>query len=365
MDSPLMTNAARAAVFHSVGRPLELCDVALPELSAGELLVRVRLTTLCGSDLHTHCGSRSTPVPTILGHEIIGDVIAVGGNFAKPDLSGRAVRVGDRVTWSIAAHCGNCFYCTHGLPQKCEHLFKYGHERLTAERPLSGGLATHCQLTPSTPVLVLPEHLADEVACLANCATATAAGALRIGELAPHDNVLIFGAGMLGLTMAAMARSAGAKEVIVVDVSPERLARADRFGASQTLVATSDIDLPLAIRNATDGRGADLAFEASGAPEAMEAALSSVRIGGRVVFVGAVRPTRPLAIDGEQIVRRLLTLRGLHNYIPDDLRTAVDFLGRSEAPFDQFVSPAFSLNDADAAFAAARTNGALRTAVKP
>jgi len=360
-----MINAARAAVFHAAGRPLELRDVAIPELSAGELLVRVRLTTLCGSDLHTHCGSRSTPVPTILGHEIIGDVVAVGGRVAKLDLSGQAVAVGDRITWSIAAHCGSCFYCANGLPQKCEHLFKYGHERLTAEHSLSGGLATHCHLTPSTPVLVLPDQLADEVACLANCATATAAGALRIGELSSCDKVLVFGAGMLGLTMAAMARSAGAKDVIVVDVSRDRLARATRFGANHTIFAPSALDLPAAVSNVTGGRGADLALEASGAPEAMESAMSSVRIGGRIVFVGAVRPTRPIAIDGEQIVRRVLTLRGLHNYIPDDLRAAVDFLARSEAPFADFVSPAFSLSDAEAAFAAARTNGALRTAVKP
>lgn len=359
--------AAHACVFHAPGQPLEYRAVELPPLAPDEVLVRVRLTTLCGSDLHTYAGSRSTPVPTILGHEIIGDVVALGGESTKHDLLSRPIRLGDRVTWSIAAHCGDCFYCTHGLPQKCEALFKYGHERLTPERPLSGGLADHCILTSSTPVLILPESLPDEVACLANCATATAAGAVRVGELAAGDNVLVFGAGMLGLTMAAMARSRGAAEVVIIDVAPQRLRQALRFGATACLEFNSDAAAIVeGVRSRTAGRGADLVLEASGTPEAMEAALESARIGGRIVFVGAVRPTRPIPLDAEQLVRRVLTLRGLHNYTPDDLAAAVAFLdGARDYPFAEFVSRPFPLAEAEAAFAAARHGPALRTAVRP
>ena len=359
--------AAHACIFHAPGQPLEFRAIELPQLAAGEVLVRVRLTTLCGSDLHTFAGSRSTPVPTILGHEIIGDVVSVGGGAEKQDLQCRTIRTGDRVTWSIAAHCGACFYCTHGLPQKCEALFKYGHERLTVERPLSGGLADHCVLTASTPVLILPESLPDDVACLANCATATAAGAVRVGELASGDNVVVFGAGMLGLTMAAMARSRGAAEVIVVDVAPQRLQQALRFGATVCLEFNSDTATIIEdVRVRTAGRGADLVLEASGSPEAMEAALKAARIGGRIVFVGAVRPTRPIPLDAEQLVRRVLTLRGLHNYTPDDLTAAVAFLDAArDYPFAEFVSRPFPLNEAEAAFAAAQHGPALRTAVRP
>lgn len=361
-----MSNA-RAAVFHAPGQPLEFRTVELPRLAPGEVLVRVRMTTLCGSDLHTFAGSRSTPTPTILGHEIIGDVVAVGGDVEKHDGRGRRLRSGERVTWSIAAYCGACFYCTRGLPQKCELLFKYGHERLTPERPLSGGLADHCILTSSTPVFILPESLPDEVACLANCATATAAGALRVGELVTGDHVVVFGAGMLGLTMAAMARSNGAVEVIVVDVAAQRLRQAFRFGATSCLEFASDAAAIVeGVRARTDGRGADLVLEASGSPEAMEAALKAARIGGRVVFVGAVRPTRPILLDGEQLVRRVLTLRGLHNYTPDDLAAAVTFLdGARDYPFAEFVSRPFSLDEAEAAFAAAQQGSSLRTAVRP
>src|SRR5687768_16483782 len=139
-----MTSVSRAAVFQGPNQPLELRDVPLPRLAEGEALVRVRLCTLCGSDLSTYRGKRSTPVPTILGHEITGELVELGGRTAKHDLRGDMVAVGHRVTWSIAAHCGSCFACTHAMPQKCERLFKYGHERLDDAHPLSGGLAEYC-----------------------------------------------------------------------------------------------------------------------------------------------------------------------------------------------------------------------------
>ena len=101
------------------------------------------------------------------------------------------------------------------MPQKCEQLFKYGHETLSNSRPLSGGLAEYCVLTADTPALALPETLPDKAACIANCATATVAGAFRVGGDCRGQSVLIFGAGMLGLNAAAMARHRGADQVFV------------------------------------------------------------------------------------------------------------------------------------------------------
>src|SRR5262249_17652757 len=158
-----------------------------------------------------------------------------------------------------------------------------------------------------TPLLILPESLPDGPACIANCAAATVAGAFRTAAARSNENVLIFGAGMLGLTAAAMARSMGANEIIVVDVDATRLARAAEFGASTCLPVTGDgSDLIEAVRRCTAGRGVDWVLEVSGAATAMEAALQGARVGGRIVFVGAVAPTRPLAVDGESIVRRML-----------------------------------------------------------
>ena len=120
---PLKTTAV---VFHGAGQPLELCELPIPPLEPDELLVEVTLSTICGSDLHTFAGRRSCDCPTILGHEITGRVVELNGTAL--DLFGDEVRPGDRITWSIAASCGRCFFCSNTLPQKCERLAKYGHE---------------------------------------------------------------------------------------------------------------------------------------------------------------------------------------------------------------------------------------------
>jgi alcohol dehydrogenase len=362
-----MPRTARSAVFHSPDRPLELRDEVIPDLAEGEVLVRVRLCTLCGSDLHTYRGKRTALTPTILGHEIIGDVVEIGGG-ARADLGGRPLAVGDRITWSIASRCGRCYMCLHDLPQKCERLFKYGHERLTDARPLSGGLAEYCVLTVDTPIVTLPPSLPDAAACIANCATATVVGSLRTGGGCRDEHVLILGAGMLGLNAAALCRIEEAAAVYVADVSPTRLDQASRFGATSCLSFVDDgASLIDELRARTDGRGVDLVLELSGALPAMAAALKTLRIGGRAVFVGAVAPTPPLAIDPEQVVRRLLTIRGLHNYIPDDLAKAVGFLASAcpQYPFDTLVSSPFPLSEIEAAFAEAVTGRTLRVAVKP
>jgi len=173
---------------------------------------------------------------------------------------------------------------------------------------------------------------------------------------------------MLGLNAAAMARAAGAGEVIVADVAADRLATARRFGAGQVLPFAGDgAELVAAVCDGTSKRGADLAIDVSGAPAAMEASLAAVRTGGRVVFVGAVAPTRPLAVNAESVVRRLLTIRGLHNYVPEDLVTAVDFLDSAVAtyPLVELVGAEFALERVNDAFQEALSGRSLRVAVRP
>src|SRR5579872_55741 len=224
-----MSKTCGGAVFTGAGERLELREFGLPELTAGEALARVTCCTLCGSDLHTYHGHRTTPVPTILGHEILGVIAALGPGDTPLDLEGRELEIGDRVTWSIAASCGGCFYCERELPQKCEQLFKYGHERITPAHPLSGGLAEFCHLARGTPVLRVPEALPDLVVCPVNCATATVAAAMRAAGGGRERAVLVQGAGMLGLTACAMASSQGAREIVASDVDPQRLALARRL----------------------------------------------------------------------------------------------------------------------------------------
>ncbi|MEX2212591.1 MAG: zinc-binding dehydrogenase [Phycisphaeraceae bacterium] len=362
-----MAKTSSIAVFDDVRRALVLQRMAVPSLQVGEILVRVSMCTLCGSDLHTFTGRRSCCGSTILGHEVIGRIEAIADGTERVDYRGKPLNLGGRVTWAVAVGCGTCFYCQRNLPQKCERLVKYGHEPLKTSRHLRGGLSEYCVLASGTSVFTLPDDLPDEAACPANCATATVAGALRVGEMQPGETVLIQGAGMLGLTAAAMASARGASKVIVTDPDVRRLKLAEAFGATDLIPIGEDGRTMVAsVRAATEGRGADLAIELSGTPAAMERSPDSVRIGGRCVFVGAVFPDRALSIDGEQIVRRMLTLRGLHNYHPDDLGVALDFLAANHRrfPLASLVTGEFNLQQVQQAFEHAIQSNAVRVAVR-
>lgn len=358
----------RASVFVAPGEPLELWSFPRPELAPGESLVKVVCSTLCGSDLHTYLGKRSGPAPSILGHEAVGRVAAFGPGEAPRDGRGDVLAIGDRVSWSVAASCGACFFCRHELPQKCVQLFKYGHEACCGAHPLSGGMAEYCHLASGTAIFRVPEEVPDAVASSANCATATVAAAMRVAGGSRGKTVLIQGAGLLGLTAAAMARVDGAERVIVADVDSRRLATAERFGADVVVdVASDPMALVAVVRAATDGRGADLILEMSGSAEAIRQGLSLLRIGGQYVFVGAVKPIGTVPLDPEQLVRRMWSLHGVHNYAPVDLAAAIDFLAEHwrRFPFVEMAADEFPLEQAEAAFQRMVEVGAIRVAVRP
>ena len=359
---------ARAAVFAGPGEPLRLASFPLPRPAPSQLLVRVRCSSICGSDLHTFLGRRQTPTPTILGHEILGEVIEVGPGPPVRTLDGKPVTVGDRISWSIAASCGECFFCRHSLSQKCEKLFKYGHESLRPEHLFNGGLAEVCHLIAGTPVVSVPEGLPDEVACPANCATATVMAALRVGGGCRGEIVLIQGAGMLGLTACALARTRGASRIIVCDVDESRLKQAERFGASHCVaVGEGTGGLARTVKELSRGRGVDLALELSGSASAMAAALPLLRTGGRYVLVGAVFPGAPLSLDPERVVRGWLQIRGVHNYASEDLSAAVAFLEQHHArfPFSELLTRMFPLDQVSRAFQHAAASRALRIGIRP
>jgi alcohol dehydrogenase len=357
------TATATAAVFRGVGRPFDLVTWPLPRPRGTEVLVEVIACTLCGSDLHSIHGRRSVPIPTVLGHEILGRIVAFGPEAPRVDAADRPLGVGDRVTWAIVASCGACFYCRNDLPQKCEHAFKYGHEPLRPGRELSGGLADHCLLAPGTAIFRVPVELPDAVACPSSCATATVAAALEAAGPIAGRSVLVLGAGMLGVTATAWCRALGASEVIACDQDAGRLAAAVAFGATR---AAPPARLAGIIAEATGGRGVDLALELTGAPEAIEGALPLLRTGGTLVLVGSVFPTRPVAIAPERIVRGCITVRGVHNYTPRHLRAGLEFLAaHPEYPFGTLVDSWRPLDALDAVVASALPPGALRAGIRP
>ena len=213
------TRAARSS--SSAGQPLVFRDLPTPSPGPGEALVRIECCTICASDLHTVTGARIEPTPTILGHEALGFIAALG-DPPPTGIDGAPLAIGDRVTWSTAVSCGTCDRCVGGLPQKCRSLAKYGHEIAEGPGALSGGLAERILLRPGSAILRIAPELPAELVCPANCATATVAAALRIAGPIEKRRVLIFGAGMLGLTAAAWAKSLGAT-VTVIDIDPRRM----------------------------------------------------------------------------------------------------------------------------------------------
>jgi alcohol dehydrogenase len=367
MNSPLKAHAL-AAVFHRPGEPLELREFQRPVVQSGEALVEITCSTICGSDLHTIRGDRPVAGPTVLGHEIIGRIAELPASGPQVcDVSGTPLEIGDRVTWSVAASCGACFFCGQGLAQKCEKLLKYGHET-TDRRALSGGLAEFCHLAPGTAIVNVPDELSDFVACPANCATATVAAAFRTAGGSAGKSVVIHGAGMLGLTAAAMAASQGASCVIATDISDERLARATIFGATHAIsVANGTQELGATLDELTEKRGADLIFELSGSTSVVEESIEQLRIAGQLVLVGSVFPSRAAQLAPEQIVRKLLRIEGVHNYAPADLSAAVEFLKHAagQFPFESLVDAEFSLQNANVAIERAMASRAIRLAVRP
>jgi len=360
-----LPDVSRAAVFHGVGQGLTLENIPVPQPKGSEAIVRLRCTTICGSDLHTFYGRRPSPVPSILGHEMVGEIVDIGPAGVK-DFGGRPLALGDRVTWSVVWSCGECFYCRRGLRTKCERLLKYGHERIIPGRALIGGLAEHCHLLQGTAIFNVPQDLPDTVAGPANCATATVAAVFRNAGPCRDQSVVIHGAGMLGLTACAMAAADGAAELIVLEPDAERRALASRFGATAVLDPTvPDEEVRRRILDLTHNRGTDLGMEFSGCPEAMELGIRLLREGGRFVMAGATFPSRPIQLAGEQLVRRMLRITGVYNYQPEDLETALAFLAANQRryPFAELVGKVFALDEANAAFAYAEHHRSPRIAV--
>lgn len=349
--------SGRCVVFVGHGQPLRLCNLPLPQPGRGELLVRNEYATLCRSDLSTYTGRRQEAVPTILGHEVVGRFVAAGPAAPTHDCTGTPLALGDRLAWAIYASDPAHPMAQRGLPQKVPGMLKYGHAALTDDSGWHGGLAEYTLLRAHTPLVRIAEEVPVQVAALTNCAAATAAAALRLAGNLEGRRLLVLGAGALGLATAALARIRGAGWIGVSDRDASRSALALRFGANAALVAGTPVPAPEAV---------DVAIDCTGHPQAIGASLQALAIGGVAVWVGAVAPTDPVAVDPEQVVRRMLTIRGLHNYTADDLAVAAAFLmaHHQRFPFVELVGEEFALGDAEAAFQRACSSANHRVGVR-
>ncbi len=357
---------ARAMIFTGPGKPLECCEYPVPEPAPGALVVRITMATICGSDIHTATGRRSEDTPAILGHEITGRIIRMGTRITT-DALGQPLHENDRITWSIAASCGKCVFCKDWhLPQKCLHLFKYGHASSLEWPHFNGGFAEIVYIRPGTTVLKVPDALSDEVVTPINCALATVMHGVEKMNLNGDDRVVVQGAGMLGIYAAAVLRDRGCRNVFVIDIDPVRLAMAEKFGASALSLneygPSGIVDI---IKQNTDGFGADAVLEVCGNPRSIATGVSLLRTGGCCVTAGLVFPGAAFELDGQRMTKGMITLSGIHNYRPEHLIAALKFIERTrdQYPYEELISAKFPLDDINRALAAAQEKKNIRVAI--
>jgi len=266
----------RAVTFKAPGE-VQVQDVPEPELlDAGDAIVRIEATGVCGSDLHIYHGRVKIEPGFTIGHEYVGSVLAVGADV-------HSVQAGDRVLGCFQTACGRCWFCRRGLFHKCDHSRTFGHGAVLGS--LQGTQAEQA-LVPNADLTLrkVPAGMSDEVALFAGDVMGTGYHAIADSGLRAGEVAAVLGLGPVGLCAVQAARAHGAAHVIAVDSVPERLAMAESFGAQA--VHLSEGDPRAAVREATEGRGVDLCVDAVGHPEALDLAVRLTRKCGTVQAVG-------------------------------------------------------------------------------
>lgn len=325
---------------------------ALPTLQTGEILVKNKYTTLCGSDLHTFTGRRKEPSPIVLGHEIVGEILELSQSEPFYDLNGNILKEGDLITWTIFAATDSDEFVRDKMPQKSAGLFKYGHVQFTENEKFNGGLGTHCVLKKGTGILKVPSSIDEKFAPIINCAGATAMAAYRLISQIESKNVLILGAGVLGLIAAANAKQKKASSVTVIDIDDRRLQKSKSFGADYIYNSTNPIEELTQITSGFYKKGFDIVIDMSGSIEAIKTGLQFSAVGAEHIWIGAVTPTESIEVNAEVMIRKLLSIKGMHNYNYEDFINAVSFFEDhfSDYPFDTFIEKEFPLQETLEAF---------------
>src|SRR5699024_1964207 len=318
--------STRAAVLTEHGQELQLQDLPLPSaVEPGAALVRNKCSTLCGTDVEIWAGKMTFPgmLPMVLGHEMAGEVLAVGEGTV--DAVGRPVRVGDRIGWSEST-CGQCYGCTVlREPVACSHR-GYGFMQRSDTSPYAtAGLSEYAYVTPGAAKLLLPESVPDELAAMAGCAAKTVLRAFdRIGGVRPASRVAVQGSGALGIFATAVARLAGAGQVITIGAPAARLDLARRFGADEVIDIADSPPVPEQVMELTDGHGADVVLDLAGAPSVGREAVAMAAQRGRVAIVGSTGPGSE-AVELSAVMGNELTVCGSLNGDISDYHHAIEF----------------------------------------
>lgn len=332
----------------------------------GEVMVRMKATGVCHSDLSVINGTIPWIFPTVVGHEGAGVVEAVGDGVSH-------VKPGDHVAMSFVPNCGECFYCENHEPYLCTvtkpdgmlldgttRVHRNGGERVAVMTYL--GNMAEVAVVPSICVVAIDKTIDFKAAALVGCGVTTGVGAaVRTAQVEPGSTVVVFGCGGVGLNVVQGARIAGAGRIIAVDLSAEKMQMAREFGATDTV--TPGGNAVAEIFEMTNGIGADYAFEVVGNGKLIETAIKSIRKNGTAVLVGVGRADDRFSVNA--MVMPLMSKKiigcmyGSCNFKVDFPRY-LSLYQQGKLDLDRLVTRTYSIDEAPQAFADLQDGGNAR-----
>lgn len=341
---------SRSCIKTDIGK-VGLTEIEFPSPGPGQALVRTRLSTICGSDIHIVDDIPELPAGTPMGHEAVAEVVDAGDGVTS-------FRQGDRVVAACLFGCGTCGRCQEGHPQICE---RYG-----APMNLLFGaqgeyyLVQHAELNMAK----IPDALDDEAVLFVTDIMSTGFGAIESAGLRYGDSVAVFAQGPVGLCVTAGARARGAGLVVAVESVPARVAMAKRLGADAVVAPENAVQEILAM---TGGKGVDVAVEALGHQTTLESAARVTRLGGTVSSVGVYSkfPTVAIPTDGSFLQRRFVTT--LCPGGSDRLQRMMDLVRYGKVDLTPLFTHSMKLSEAPAAYDLfrSRRDGVIKIALRP
>jgi L-iditol 2-dehydrogenase len=302
-----------------------------PQFGPDDVLVQVKASGICGSDVHGMDGSTGRRIPPlIMGHEAAGIITQVGSDVKK-------YHPGQRVTFDSTVYCGKCFFCRRGDINLCDHRRVLG---VSCDEYRRHGTFAEYIAVPQHIIYPLPEKINFEQSAMVEpCSVAF--HAVAITPLALNDTAIVVGAGIIGLLVIQTLRTSGCGPIIAVDLNPVRLELAHQLGADIGLNPAGD-DVVAKIKKMTGNRGADAAFDAVGIKDSLKTALNSLRKGGSLTLIGNLKPEVDLALQtvvtGEITIQGSCASRG-------DYPACLDMIARGAIDVDSLISATAPLSD--------------------
>lgn len=340
----------KVAVFTKAGEPIQIVEECTPEPSADQILVRMIMAGICGSDAHRWSGDIAAPAkPICFGHEAVGKIEALGHDI-KTDRMGTPITIGDVLYWLPSTPCGQCWECGMSNPLHCKSL----NWPVAAGGPNGAGFREFATLSKKATYIKVPDGTSPRSVIAFGCAMPTALrGMSKAGHIGPETDVVIQGSGPVGLAATLLASLAGARNVIVIGDPTDRLAVAQSLGATETLSlsSTNVKDRYGTVQELTKGRGATLVVEAAGAPAAFPEGFDLLGMNGKYLILGLYSGKAITPIDPIRINNYNLSIIGSLGIEPENYQRTVDLatLHGKQRNLDSLVTHTYPLAKLEAA----------------